>query len=59
VLVVDDEPSVIDVFQEFLSGQAMRCRSPRTAMEAVRLIPELRPDIIPPTSTCRDSRVSR
>ena len=46
VLVVDDEPSVIDVFQEFLSGQGYALTIASSGEEAVRLIPELRPDII-------------
>jgi len=46
VLVVDDEPSVIDVFQEFLSGQGYALSIAPSGEEAVRLIPELRPDII-------------
>ncbi len=46
VLVVDDEPSVVDVFQEFLGGQGYALIIASSGEEAVRLIPELRPDII-------------
>jgi signal transduction histidine kinase len=46
VLVVDDEPSVIDVFQEFLSGQGYALSIASSGEEAVRLIPDLHPDII-------------
>jgi len=46
ILVVDDEPSVIDVFQEFLSGQGYAISIAASGEEAVRMIPALRPDII-------------
>ena len=46
ILVVDDEPSVIDVFQEFLSAQGYALWIASSGEEAVQKIPELRPDII-------------
>jgi signal transduction histidine kinase/DNA-binding response OmpR family regulator len=46
VLVVDDEPSVVDVLREFLSGEGYEVSVASSGEEALRLIPELRPDII-------------
>lgn len=46
VLVVDDEPSVVDVFREFLSGEGYDLTVAASGEEAVRIIPELKPDII-------------
>ena len=46
VLVVDDEPSVIDVFQEFLSAQGYELAIATSGDEALRVLPEFRPDIV-------------
>ena len=46
VLVVDDEPSVVDVFREFLGGQGYELTVAGNGEEAVKNIPTLRPDII-------------
>jgi len=46
VMVVDDEPSVVEVFQEFLSAQGYVLTVATSGEEAVRKLPELRPDII-------------
>jgi len=46
VLVVDDEPSVIEVFREFLASQGYDLSVATSCEEALRFIPELRPDVI-------------
>ncbi|OGF16533.1 MAG: hypothetical protein A2W00_13265 [Candidatus Eisenbacteria bacterium RBG_16_71_46] len=46
VLVVDDEPSVVDVFREYLSAQGYELSVATSGEEAIRLLPELRPDLI-------------
>ena len=46
VLVVDDEPSVVDVFREFLAAQGYELTVAASGEQAVKLIPTLRPDII-------------
>ncbi len=46
VLVVDDEPSVVEVFREFLSGEGYELSVASSGEEALRLIPELKPDIV-------------
>lgn len=46
VLVVDDEPSVVDVFREFLAGEGYELGVATSGEEALRLIPEFRPDVI-------------
>lgn len=46
VLVVDDEPSVVDVFRDFLSGQGYELSVASSGEEAVELIPQVRPDLI-------------
>ena len=46
VLVVDDEPSVVEVFREFLSEQGYGLTLAASGEEAVRRLPECRPDII-------------
>lgn len=46
VLVVDDEPTVADVCREFLSGERFELTVAPSGEEAVRLIPEVRPDAI-------------
>jgi signal transduction histidine kinase/DNA-binding response OmpR family regulator len=46
VLVVDDEPSVVDVFREFMSGQGYDLTVAASGEEAVELIPKVRPDLI-------------
>jgi signal transduction histidine kinase/DNA-binding response OmpR family regulator len=46
ILVVDDEPSVIEVFREFLISQGYELFVATTGEESLRLISELRPDII-------------
>ncbi|HYM81481.1 MAG TPA: ATP-binding protein [Candidatus Limnocylindria bacterium] len=46
VLVVDDEPSVVDVFREFLTSQGYDLSVATSGEEAVALIPDVRPDLI-------------
>jgi CheY-like chemotaxis protein/nitrogen-specific signal transduction histidine kinase len=46
VLVVDDEPAVLDVFEDFLGAQGYLVSRVTSGEEAVRIIPQLRPDII-------------
>ena len=46
VLVVDDEPSVVDVFQEFLSGEGYELSVATSGEEALRVLPDARPDVI-------------
>jgi signal transduction histidine kinase/FixJ family two-component response regulator len=46
VLVVDDEPSVVEVFREFLSGEGYALSVALSGEEAVRLIPEIQPDLV-------------
>jgi two-component system response regulator PilR (NtrC family) len=46
VLVVDDEPSVVDVFQEFLAAQGYEVTVVTSGEEAIRVAPQLRPDIV-------------
>jgi len=44
--VVDDEPSVVEVFREFLSGEGYALSVALSGEEAVRLIPEIKPDLV-------------
>jgi signal transduction histidine kinase/DNA-binding response OmpR family regulator len=46
ILVVDDEPPVIDVFREFLSSQGYELDTASTGEEALQRIAAFRPDII-------------
>src|SRR5207247_2353860 len=46
VLVVDAEPSVVDVFRDFLGAQGYVLSAASSAEEALKVIPGLRPDII-------------
>jgi len=46
ILVVDDEPAVVEVFQEFLTSQGYDVSVVTNGEEAVRALPTLRPDII-------------
>jgi signal transduction histidine kinase/CheY-like chemotaxis protein len=46
VLVVDDEPSVVEVFREFLSGEGYALSVASSGEEALKLIPEIKPDIV-------------
>jgi len=46
VLVVDDEPSVVDVFREFLAAQGYELTVAASGEEAVQVIPTLKPDVI-------------
>ncbi|MBI1795515.1 MAG: response regulator [Candidatus Eisenbacteria bacterium] len=46
VLVVDDEASVVEVFEEFLSTQGYRLTMAANGEQAVKLLPSLKPDII-------------
>ena len=46
LLVVDDEPSVVEVFREFLSGEGYQLSVALSGEEAVRLIPEIKPDLV-------------
>ena len=46
VLVIDDEPSVAELCQEFLAGEGYDMFVAASGEEAVRRIPEIRPDCI-------------
>ena len=46
ILVVDDEPSVVDVFRDFLPPLGYAITVAASGEEAVRLIPGLKPDTI-------------
>ena len=46
VLVVDDEPSVAEVFRDFLTQEGYDLTVAESGEEAVRLLPGLKPDII-------------
>src|SRR5262249_7136045 len=46
VLAVDDEPAVLEVFHEYLGLQGYAVSTAPSGEEAVRVIPELRPDVI-------------
>jgi signal transduction histidine kinase/DNA-binding response OmpR family regulator len=46
ILVIDDEPAVVEVFQEFLGMMGFAVSTAPSGEEAVRLLPELKPDII-------------
>jgi signal transduction histidine kinase/DNA-binding response OmpR family regulator len=46
VLIVDDEPSVAEVFQEFLASQGYTLSLAASGEEAVRRLPEFHPDMI-------------
>jgi signal transduction histidine kinase/DNA-binding response OmpR family regulator len=46
VLIVDDEPSVVEVFQEFLASQGYALSIAGNGEEAVRMLPELKPEMI-------------
>jgi len=46
VLVIDDEPSVAELCQEFLAGEGYDMFVAGSGEEAVRKIPEIRPDCI-------------
>jgi signal transduction histidine kinase/DNA-binding response OmpR family regulator len=46
VLIVDDEPSVAEVFHEFLAAQGYALSLAASGEEAVRMLPDLKPDMI-------------
>ncbi|NOT34305.1 MAG: response regulator [Candidatus Eisenbacteria bacterium] len=46
ILVVDDEPSVADVCSEYLGSEGYEVTVAVSGEEAVRVIPQLRPDVI-------------
>jgi signal transduction histidine kinase len=46
VLVVDDEQTVLEVLTEFLAGEGYEVTVARSGEEALRLLPQLRPDVI-------------
>jgi len=46
VLVVDDEASVLDVFREYLESEGYAVTPTGSGEDAVRLLAELRPDVI-------------
>ena len=46
ILVVDDEPPVIDVFREFLASQGYEIGTAATGEEALKMIEDFRPDIV-------------
>ncbi len=46
VLVVDDEATVLEVFREYLESEEYQVIAAGSGEEAVRLLPEVRPDVI-------------
>ena len=46
VLVVDDEQTVADLCQEFLGGEGYELKVARSGEEAIRLLPQVRPDVV-------------
>ncbi|HVP71215.1 MAG TPA: ATP-binding protein [Gemmatimonadaceae bacterium] len=46
ILAVDDEPAVLEVFHEYLGLQGYAVSTAPSGEEAVRVLPELRPDVI-------------
>jgi K+-sensing histidine kinase KdpD len=46
IVVVDDEPTVVDVFREFLAGEGYELAVATSGEEALRIIPEVRPDVV-------------
>src|SRR4051794_18832849 len=46
ILVIDDEPSVVDVLQEFLAAQGYEITVAGSGEEGLRMVHDLRPDII-------------
>jgi len=46
VLIVDDESSVVEVFNEFLASHGYALSLASSGEEAVRMLPELRPEMI-------------
>ncbi len=46
VLVVDDEPAVVEVFREFLASQGYEISLASSGEAAVRMLPGLRPEMI-------------
>jgi signal transduction histidine kinase/DNA-binding response OmpR family regulator len=46
ILVVDDEETVADLCQEFLGGEGYELKVARSGEEAVRLLPQVRPDVV-------------
>ena len=46
ILVVDDEPSVLEVFQEFLGLQGYVVSTAKSGEEALAALPGLRPDVV-------------
>jgi signal transduction histidine kinase/DNA-binding response OmpR family regulator len=46
VLIVDDEPSVVEVFHEFLASHGYALSLANSGEEAVRMLPQLRPEMI-------------
>ena len=46
VLVVDDEETVADLCQEFLSGEGYDLHVARSGEQAIRMLPQVRPDVI-------------
>jgi signal transduction histidine kinase/CheY-like chemotaxis protein len=46
LLIVDDEPAVIEVFEEFLGLQGYAVSTATSGEEAVRVIPKILPDIV-------------
>jgi len=46
ILAVDDEPAVLEVFHEYLGLQGYAVSTAPSGEEAVRVLPELKPDVI-------------
>jgi K+-sensing histidine kinase KdpD len=46
ILVVDDEETVADLCQEFLGAEGYDLKVARSGEEAIRLLPEVRPDVV-------------
>jgi signal transduction histidine kinase/DNA-binding response OmpR family regulator len=46
ILVVDDEETVADLCQEFLGAEGYELKVARSGEAAIRLLPEMRPDVV-------------
>src|SRR4030095_96658 len=46
ILVVDDEQTVAERCQEFLGGEGYDLKVARSGEEAIRLLPQVRPDVV-------------
>jgi signal transduction histidine kinase/DNA-binding response OmpR family regulator len=46
LLVVDDEPSIVDILQEFLGSMAYEVHVARSGEEALQRLPQVQPDVV-------------